>query len=133
MASFLLDTHTWSWNLTEDPRLPLAILRMINTAERIYVSPVSVYEIVQKVRLNKWPEMAAYAPALPDLLAQQKGYVAELNPSTAALAASLDWDHRDPFDRIIAASAMMLKLPLLSADIAFDQLSGRGNWPGRVW
>lgn len=49
------------------------------------------------------------------------------------LAGSLEWDHRDPFDRMIAATAIELATPLVSADPAFDGLSAVSGWPGRVW
>lgn len=133
MASFLLDTHAWSWNLTVDPRLPPDVLELINTAEGIHVSPVTFYEIAQKVRLGKWAEMAPYVERLPGIIQQQKGHVAAFTPEIAVLAASLEWDHRDPFDRMIAATAINLKLPLISADTAFDDLRGIDAWPGRVW
>ena len=48
-------------------------------------------------------------------------------------AAKLAWPHRDPFDRFIAATAMELKVPLLSADAAFDDLKTLPDWPGRLW
>jgi PIN domain nuclease of toxin-antitoxin system len=133
MASFLLDTHAWSWNLTVDPRLPPDILQMINTAEGIHLSPVTFYEIAQKVRLGKWPEMAPYAQSLPGIIRQQKGHIANLTPEIAVLGASLDWEHRDTFDRMIAATAMALKLPLISADTTFDHFQGQAAWPGRIW
>ncbi|MDB5555921.1 MAG: twitching motility protein PilT [Rhizobium sp.] len=133
MAYFLLDTHAWSWNLTVDPRLPPAILQLINSADGIHVSPLTFYEIAQKVRLGKWPEMAPYVERLPTLISQQKGHVASLTPQMAVLGASLEWDHRDPFDRMIAATAIAMNLPLISADSAFDALSDREDWPGRVW
>lgn len=133
MASFLLDTHTWIWNLTVDPRLPKRDLDLINAADEIHLSPVSFYEITQKVRLGKWPEMEAHVGQLPHLLTQQQGRVATLTPEIAVLAASLDWNHRDPFDRMIAATSILLRTPLISADEAFDELSIRKDWPGRVW
>jgi PIN domain nuclease of toxin-antitoxin system len=133
MASFLLDTHIWTWNLTVDPRLPKRDLDLINSAGEIHVSPVSFYEIAQKVRLGKWPEMDAHVGQLAHLLTQQQGRVATLTPEVAVLAASLEWSHRDPFDRMIAATAILLRVPLISSDEAFDQLSDRKEWPGRVW
>lgn len=133
MAYFLLDTHVWSWNLTGDPRLPAHLLQSINTADGIHLSPVTFYEIAQKVRLGKWPEMAPHVERLSSLILLQKGHVAPLTPDIMVLGASLDWDHRHPFDRMIAATAIHLQLPLISADAAFDQLSDRKDWPGRVW
>jgi PIN domain nuclease of toxin-antitoxin system len=40
------------------------------------------------------------------------------------LARSLDWQHRDRFDRMIAAQAMIESLTLITADIAFNTVNG---------
>jgi PIN domain nuclease of toxin-antitoxin system len=45
------------------------------------------------------------------------------------VAGSLDWPHRDPFDRLLAATALINGWPLISADPAFDRLTGLR----RVW
>ena len=51
----------------------------------------------------------------------------------AARAGTLDWSHRDPFDRLIAATAIELRFPPVSKDIEFDTLDSIPGWPGRVW
>jgi PIN domain nuclease of toxin-antitoxin system len=56
-----------------------------------------------------------------------------LTADISQFAGLLEWDHRDPFDRMIAATSILLRIPLMSADEAFDQLSDRKDWPGRVW
>ena len=51
-----------------------------------------------------------------------------LSPSAALAAALLDWDHRDPFDRMIAGVVRQEDLLLLSADAAFDGLGVERLW-----
>lgn len=89
------------------------------------VSPISFFEIGQKVRLGKWPEMEPFLHRLPSLLEQQGGGVAELDPSVCLQAATMPWPHRDPFDRLLAATAIHNNLPLISADIVFDGIVTR--------
>ena len=48
------------------------------------------------------------------------GSVAALDPAVCILAGKLSWDHRDPFDRLLAATAIHYNLPLVSADAVFD-------------
>jgi PIN domain nuclease of toxin-antitoxin system len=60
-------------------------------------------------------------------LEKQAGAAAALEPAICVEAALLDWDHRDPFDRMIAATARYYALPLVSADPVFD-----GRVP-RIW
>ena len=84
------------------------------------ISPASFYEIAQKVRLGKWPEMA---PLADDLIAEVARQGAEITPIDARIclrAGSMRWSHRDPFDRILAATALEHGLPIISADPVFD-------------
>ncbi len=86
----------------------------------MFVSPITFFEIAQKVRLGKWPEMAAFIDRLPGLLQAQGGSVAVFGAETCLQAGMMDWAHRDPFDRLLAATARQGKHILVSADTAFD-------------
>lgn len=48
-----------------------------------------------------------------------------IDAAVALTAGQLIWDHRDPFDRLIAATALERKLALVSADAAFDMVVTR--------
>ncbi|MGU3495650.1 type II toxin-antitoxin system VapC family toxin [Xanthobacteraceae bacterium A53D] len=133
MSGVLLDTHAWAWTMAGDARLSPEALRFIARADRVLVSPISCFEIGQKVRIGKWPEMMPFLERLPELLVEQGGQSARLDPAICLRAATLDWAHRDPFDRFIAATAMEEQLPLISADTVFDTLAGHPGWTHRVW
>ncbi|NBB84169.1 MAG: PIN domain-containing protein [Alphaproteobacteria bacterium] len=130
MRSVLLDTHTWAWALTASTRLSLPSKEAISAAETVYVSPISLFEIGQKVKKGAWPAMEGHLDALS---ADDQTLSATLSRDVASLAGTLAWTHRDPFDRIIAATAISLGLPLISKDVAFDDLTARNDWPGRLW
>ncbi len=125
----LLDTHAWAWAIDDAPRLSARAVRAIEAADRVHVAAVTFYEIGQKVRLGKWPEMAAYVHRLQDFAAEQDIMVLPLNAEIAQLAGMLDWPHRDPFDRILAATALHHGMELISADTVFDAVPGLR----RVW
>ncbi len=133
MAAVLLDTHAWAWSLTADARLSATATGAINAAEAVYVSPISFFEIAQKVRIGKWPGMEPHVADLPGLLTQQGGLVATLTPEICVLGASMDWAHRDPFDRLIAATAISTERTLISADTVFDQLAPEAGQVKRIW
>ncbi len=120
MKAVLLDTHSWAWTFDEDSGLSANAREAIERAETIFVSPASFLEIGQKVRLGKWPEMLPYVHQLAALLEGQGGMIAALEPSICVEAGLMDWPHRDPFDRMIAATAKYYALPLISADTIFD-------------
>ena len=125
MTSVLLDTHAWAWSLAGDDRLSPRALAAIKEADTVFVSPITFFEIAQKVRLGKWPEMAAFIGQLPGLLQSQGGVVADFGPQTCLDAGMMDWAHRDPFDRLLAATARQSNHILVSADAAFDGIVAR--------
>lgn len=127
MKTILLDTHAWAWSLIGDGRLSEPALAAIDRAEIVLVSPISFFEIAQKVKQGEWSEMEPFVNHLGELLTEQGGSVAPLEPAICLNAAMIDWEHRDQFDRLIAATALYYGLPLVSADTIFD-----GKIP-RIW
>lgn len=132
MTHVLLDTHAWAWSFLRSARLSPAARVAIERAEAIFVSPISLYEIAQKARLGKWPEMVSFLEWLPHTERHGARY-AVLTPAILRDAAEIDWSHRDPFDRIIGQTAIAMNLPLISTDTAFDALVDTARWPGRIW
>ena len=120
MTALLLDTSAFAMVLVDDPRLPSLVLEQIATADRCALSAISLYEIGQKTRLGKWPEMAPHVADLAALAHEAGVELLPLSPAVALRAAVMNWDHRDPFDRIIAATAQDEALILISPDVAFD-------------
>jgi PIN domain nuclease of toxin-antitoxin system len=133
VKAVLLDTHAWAWSLSGDARLSGAALATLAQAEAVFVSAISLFEIGQKVRLGKWPQMQPFLHQLPALADQQGARLVAVSPEASLLAATLNWPHRDPFDRFIAATAITRGLALLSADPVFDTLAHLPQWSGRVW
>lgn len=125
----LLDTHAWAWSLGDSGKLTATAHAALYGDEVPAISPVSVYEIVQKVRLGKWAEMARLVPRLIQVVEEQGGQWADLTPEISHLAGTLDWSHRDPFDRLLASTALVNGWRLISADAVFDDLTGLR----RVW
>lgn len=113
----LLDTHTIVWWLGADPRLSTsareAIARAGSTA---LVSAASIWEASIKRASGKLIG--------PDLLdaARRAGFTfLAINEVHANLAGKLPLLHRDPFDRILIAQAMIEGAALVSVDSAIKQ------------
>lgn len=122
---YLLDTHVIYWLALEPSEIPGAILSdLADPQNQLYASAISAYEVGNKVRLGKWPQAITLAATWLETLSQMS--VADLSVSTAdaSLAASLPWQHRDPFDRLLAAQAINQRLTLVSADSVFSELPG---------
>lgn len=129
MRGVLLDTHAFVWNLNEPRRLTARARSAIQAASQVLVSPISFFEVGQKVRAGKWPEAGERLPDLQRVFRERGGAVARLDADICLAAATLDWPHRDPFDRMIAATCLGEGLALVSADAAFDALGSLA----RVW
>ena len=119
MTGILLDTHAWVWTMTDESRLSRPAREAIEGADAVLVSPVSFFEIAQKVRIGRWPEIASLCVGLPELLREKGGVAAPLTPEICLRAGLTDWDHRDPFDRLLAATAEILAVPLVTRDPVF--------------
>jgi PIN domain nuclease of toxin-antitoxin system len=124
----LLDTHAWAWSLSDPEFLSEAARTAIASADFAYVSPVSVFEISQKVRLGKWRGMEPYAPHLVDLLHEQGSRTAPLTPEICLDAGRAEWAHRDPFDRLLAATSRRMGVPLVTRDPAFARMGVACLW-----
>lgn len=110
-----------------------AVRQAIEAAQTVLVAPCSVHEIARKHRPGEWPEVSGMVDQMPQPLRAQGGMVAPYTATLAMPAGGMDWSHRDPFDRMIAATAIEMVCPVVSRDSAFDELRGRFGWSGPVW
>ena len=125
----LLDTHTLLWWFVDDPR-PSAAARAAITeaANEIMVSAASAWEIATKHRLGKVPEAEGAVTRWRQLLAADDFVVATIRDDHGLRAAAYPVEHRDPFDRILAAQAELDDWTLVTADPAFKLLPVRTLW-----
>jgi len=125
----VLDSHIWFWWVNgENRRLPSFILAEIEAAPRVGVSPVSCFELAlahQRGRLElSLPIRDWFALAL----AGSDVELLPLTPLISARAVELPDIHRDPFDRIIIATAIEMEARIASVDGYFPrypELDGR--------
>lgn len=113
----LLDTHALLWTLLEPQRIPAATLdRLRDASTDLLVSAASAWEIATKFRLGKLAEAQSVVHGYADHLTRLRARELPITSHHALAAGSLPWDHRDPFDRVIAAQCMIESLPLVTAD-----------------
>ena len=111
----LLDTHLLLWWLEGHPSLPAQAREMIRDPENtIFVSAVSLWEIWLKQSLGKLRLPADFT----ERLAAEPFESLPLMASETRQVSLLPWRHRDPFDRMLVAQALVEKLILLTADEA---------------
>ena len=114
----LLDTHILLWALDAPQRLPGDVVAQIESPETtVYFSAASIWEIAIKTALGKID--FHYSPKDIAQAAKDTGFV-ELPVSAAhgAQVAHFPLHHRDPFDRLLIAQALLMPAQLLTADSA---------------
>lgn len=121
----LLDTHALLWVLLSPDAIPSATLTTITAGDtELQVSAASAWEIATKHRLGELPEAEAVVRGYEEHLRRLRAEELPVTSRHALTAGSLTWNHRDPFDRVIAAQAMIESLTLVSRDPAFQGLPG---------
>ena len=111
--NLLLDTHIYLWWLIDSPALPQRAHQMIEEADQVFVSVVSIWAAGIKWR-------AGTLPVAPEVLVEgisMNGLSAlPVNMAHALQLTQLPDHHRDPFDRILVAQAMAEPMFLLTSD-----------------
>jgi len=124
-VSYLLDTHAVIWLVGRARPVRSELREALEGAEtRVMVSAVSAFEVTTKVRLGKLETGRALAERWEKSVSEMGGEPLALSHSHAVLAGSLDWEHRDPFDRLLAAQAIAERLTLVTADRAIAAAPG---------
>lgn len=125
----LLDTHALLWAVFRTDLLSPRARHLIQPQRNeIFVSAASAWEIATKHRLGKLPKAQAlvddFVPAI-----QSAGYVAlPITLEHALRAGRFTADHKDPFDRMIAAQAIHEDMTLVSNDAQLDIFGVRREW-----
>ena len=130
IVKYLLDTHTLLWAMQKDVMLSKTaknIMSDVNT--QFFVSAVSAYEIMYKFKLGKLDEYKYVAENYFDVLDEFGADRLPINERHTHLAGQTEWQHRDPFDRLLAAQASVENLTLITNDPVFDTI----DWVNTLW
>ena len=125
----LLDTHALLWWLAGDTNLSVIARRTIaDSANEIFVSAASAWEVATKFRIGKLPGAGPLGVDFAREVRQQ-GFVAlAISIEHAQVAGALVGEHRDPFDRMLIAQAREEKMALVSNDAVFDAFDVQRIW-----
>ena len=112
----LLDTHALLWWLARDKRLPQTASEAIANASFAAASAVSAYEIALKARQGKLTVPRVLIEDFTGAVKARKLSVLAIEGSHAAMAGDFPLTHRDPFDRLLSAQALVEGLTPISRD-----------------
>ncbi|BAY26238.1 hypothetical protein NIES2100_60520 [Calothrix sp. NIES-2100] len=127
MNRLLLDTHALIWFVSNDANLPVSTKEKIESAETVFFSIVSLWEMAIKLNIGKLPLQGLFEEIEPQLIAAGITILPITFTDTVQFRY-LPLHHRDPFDRILVAQAMNYRLILISRDPAFDAYSIQRVW-----
>lgn len=117
----LLDTHTLLWFAQHDPKLSATAMALImDPANTKLVSPASYWEIAIKISVRKYALAQPYEDFMRDAIDRNGFHYLPIEPRYTAALISLPYHHRDPFDRLLVAQAMVEAIPIVSGDAALD-------------
>ncbi|MEX2579295.1 MAG: type II toxin-antitoxin system VapC family toxin [Verrucomicrobiales bacterium] len=130
----VIDSHVLYWWLDGFPRLSKKADEVLRESHAggnpLLVAPVTFWELSDKERrgrfssrrpVSEWPTLIAKVPWME---------IVDTDSSIWIAAAALDWSHRDPADRLIAATALARGVPVLTKDRVFHR---KGSPVAAVW
>jgi len=125
----LLDTCTFLWFQADSPELsPTARAHIIDPTHEVYLSAVSAWEIARKYNLGAI-SLPSHPSTLIPAVRQSSGIESlPLTEIDALGAEKLEFFHKDPFDRMLIAQALMGGLVIVTPDRAFEPYPVRVIW-----
>jgi PIN domain nuclease of toxin-antitoxin system len=118
----VLDTHIWFWLMTEDfQKIPDSWQTAIETAPQVGVSAISCYEIALASQKGRLELPCPISEWLEEALLPSGIELFPLTPEITVRAVNLSPIHKDPFDRLIIATALEYGAKLASVDSLFSK------------
>lgn len=119
MNGFLCDSRVLIWALGNPKKLSAKARRTIaNIDNKLWVSAISAYEISLKYQLGRLPGAEPLVTSFSRQISYLNATELAVDSTHTVAAGRLDWEHRDPFDRILLAQAMIEGLTLITSDRA---------------
>lgn len=123
---YLLDTHALIWFLDGSPNISSSLQDKISYGE-CFISIISLWEIAIKMNIGKITFDGGFQQFLD--LTQENGFeIAPIRPEYLNELLNLPLHHRDPFDRLIIANAIVEKWILLTADENIHKYDVKWLW-----
>ncbi len=124
----LLDTSALLYWTVRDNELPDTARQVIEVAEDIRISSISIWEIGLKSQKGKLQLPVPLRDYVQRIRNMANVTILPVDEQIWLKNVELDWPHRDPADRTIVATAMLLDCPLVTSDVAM-----RDFYPKAIW
>jgi PIN domain nuclease of toxin-antitoxin system len=126
---FLLDTHAFTWFVTDSPRLSLRVKQLIEDDynEKI-ISVINIWEMAIKHSVGKLSFTVPFPQFIEEQMRLNNMDLLPIEISHINIVSTLALHHRDPFDRLLISQALVENIPILSIDVAFDDYLVQRLW-----
>jgi len=125
----LLDTHAFLWFIMGSSNLSETARALIeDPANENLLSVASLWEMAIKVSLGKLTLASSFDDLIPRQLGLNGIELLNIKVDHTSVVATLPFHHRDPFDRLLIAQAIVEKMPMVSIDAAFDAYPIQRLW-----
>lgn len=125
----LLDTHSFLWFISGNPQISSSARTLIeDVSNQPFLSVASLWEMAIKMSLGRLSFEQPFETLIPQQLSLNGIALLGITISHTAVVARLPFHHRDPFDRLLVAQAMVEQMPIVSGDTAFDAYTVTRLW-----
>ncbi len=125
----LLDTHAFIWWLADHKSLSRKAHAAIEEpGNEVFVSAASAWEITTKFRIGKLDNAEVVAVDVAASINNEGFMPLAVSVAHGEIAGSLPGNHRDPFDRMLIAQAMLESMIFVSNEARFDAFAIKRLW-----
>jgi PIN domain nuclease of toxin-antitoxin system len=127
--NLLLDSNVLIWLDIDPDALSARVRELLTDENNVWIaSVVSVWEIQIKLQLGKLSLNLPFSKLIENLRVTSDLQILPIELSHIWALEELPEHHRDPFDRLLIAQAIVTQLPIVSADSMFDRYSVQRLW-----
>ena len=112
----VLDTSALIFWTLDSARLSAKAAHLIAATDRIAVSAISIWEVGIKAKRQKLTLPLSLQEYTDRIKHVNKVDIVPVDERIWIKSLELDWEHRDPADRVIAATAILRECPLITSD-----------------
>jgi len=125
----LLDTHTLLWHFFDDPQLSATADAVIaHPQSEVFVSAASYWELAIKLSSRKLKLQVSFLDFIQEAIIDNGFTILPVEPRHANELVALPYHHRDPFDRLLVAQAIVEAMDIVSIGPQFDAYPVRRIW-----
>jgi len=125
----LLDTHTALWWVNEYEKLSSSVRNILmDDANELYISVTSLWEIAIKVSIGKMNGLTGGISAFNTVLKRMPVSILPVMQRHIVIVETLPFIHRDPFDRLLVATAKSEDMAIVTADENIHKYDVRYVW-----